>query len=69
MNYYLVINDEIKFQSTRLLDCTDEEELYNIEENAKVEIWNEERAILRKAREHEYDESGWVWKPTLSLVR
>jgi hypothetical protein len=67
--FYLVINDEVVYESNHLLDCTDEEELYNTTDIDKVEIWDEERAVIRKAREHEYDETGWVWKPTLSLVK
>ena len=67
--YYLVINDELVYESIRLLDCTDEGETYQTTEEDTVLVYYEERAVLRKAREHEYYESGWMWKPTLSLVK
>ena len=67
--YYLVINEELVYESIRLLDCTDEGETYQTTEEDTVLVYDENRAVLRKAREHEYDETGWMWKPTLSLVK
>ena len=81
--YYLVINEELVFESNNLLDCTEWAERYvlpfeeklityegdEIDNPNSVVVYDEGKAILRKAREHEYDDSGWVWKPTLSLVK
>jgi hypothetical protein len=66
--FYLVINDEVVYESNHLLDCTDEEETYQTKDTDKIEIWNDSHCVIRKARPHEYDETGWMWKEAIHLV-
>ena len=67
--FYLVINDEVVYESNHLLDCTDEEEKYQTKDIDKVEVWNDSHCVIRKAREHESRETeDWGWKEAVHLV-